>query len=446
MFQRNIAKLLVEWKNKSGRKPLVIRGARQVGKTSAVHQFGSAGFETYIYINLELEDNVALFARMQPVRDLLQLIQLKFNKKITSGTTLIFIDEVQNSHIAMNQLRYFYEEVPDLHVVAAGSLLEVKMKSEGFTFPVGRVEYCYLHPATYDEFLVAQGETEALSYILSVKPDTVIPEEIHAMMMKKFHSFLLVGGMPEAVARYAENRSFIDLDPVYESILTGLRDDVSKYASAAKTKYIQHIIEHATKYVGLQIKYEKFGESNFRSREMSEAFDVLEKAMIISRVFASASKQMPLMSNLKKFPKLLYLDIGLVNYQIGMRTEIAMMDDINAVFHGQVGEQIAGQTLLALNTRKNANLHYWYREQKGATSEVDYLIVINDRLVPVEVKSGKTGTLRSLHNFMDESRRDFALRIYSGNMKTEQITTFNKKKFTLFSVPFYLLFRIHDLL
>jgi len=122
------------------------------------------------------------------------------------------------------------------------------------------------------------------------------------------------------------------------------------------------------------------------------------------------------------------------------------MDDINAVFHGQVGEQIAGQTLLALNTRKNTNLHYWYREQKGATSEVDYLIVINDRLVPVEVKSGKTGTLRSLHNFMDESRCDFAIRIYSGNMRTEQIATFNKKKFTLFSVPFYLLFRIHDLL
>lgn len=446
MFHRNIATLLIEWKNKRGRKPLVIRGARQVGKTSAVHQFGSTAFETYIYINLELADNAALFARMQPVRDLLQLIQLKFNKKITSGATLIFIDEVQNSDIAMNQLRYFYEEVPDLHVVAAGSLLEVKMKSEGFTFPVGRVEYCYLHPATFDEFLAAQGETEALQYIFSVKPDTVIPEEIHTMMMKKFHSFLLVGGMPEAVARYAETRSFIDVDPVYESILTGLRDDVSKYASAAKTKYIQHIIEHATKYVGLQIKYEKFGESNFRSREMSEAFDVLEKAMIISRVFASASKQMPLMSNLKKFPKLLYLDTGLVNYQIGIRTEIAMMDDINAVYHGQVGEQIAGQTLLAMNTRKNANLHYWYRDQKGATSEVDYLIVINDRLVPVEVKSGKTGTLRSLHNFMDESRSDFALRIYSGNMRTEQITTFNKKKFTLFSVPFYLLFRIHELL
>ena len=170
MFRRNIATLLLEWRNKKGRKPLVIRGARQVGKTSAVHQFGGAAFETYIYINLELEDDAA------------------------------------------------------------------------------------------------QGETEAQNYIASVKPDTVIPEEIHKMMMKKFHSYLLVGGMPEAVARYAETQSFIDVDPVYESILTGLRDDVSKYASTAKTKYIQHIIEHASKYVGLQIKYEKFGESNFRGR------------------------------------------------------------------------------------------------------------------------------------------------------------------------------------
>jgi uncharacterized protein len=240
MFHRNLATLLLEWKNRRVRKPLVIRGARQVGKTSAVHQFGSQEFETYIYINLELEDNAALFARMQPVKDLLQLIQLKFNKKISPGSTLIFIDEVQNSDVAMNQLRYFYEEMPDLHVVAAGSLLEVKMKSEGFAFPVGRVEYCYLHPVTFDEFLAAQGEIEALNYISSVKPDTVIPEEIHIMMMKKFQSFLLVGGMPEAVARYAETQSFIDVDPVYESILTGLRDDVFKYSSAAKAKYIQH--------------------------------------------------------------------------------------------------------------------------------------------------------------------------------------------------------------
>lgn len=445
MFNRNISKYLFAWKNSKGRKPLVLRGARQVGKTSVVHQLGSREFETYIYINLELEDNAALFTRMMPVKELIQLIQLKFNRKITPGTTLIFIDEVQNSDIAMNQLRYFYEEIPELHVIAAGSLLEVKIKSEGFSFPVGRVENCYMYPVTFDEFLLALGETEALEYISSVKPDTAIPEEIHAMLTKKFHTYVLIGGMPEAVARFADTQSFIDIDAVYESILTGLRDDVAKYATSAKVKYIQHIIEHATKYVGLQIKYEKFGESDFRSREMKEAFDVLEKAMVISRVFASASKEMPILGNLKKSPKLLHLDIGLVNYQTGMRAELAMMTDINAVYHGQLGEQIAGQTLLALNTHRNDNLNYWYRDQNGATSEVDYLIVFHERLLPVEVKSGKTGTLRSLNNFIDSSKCDFAIRVYSGGMRLEQLKTARKKNFSLFSIPFFLLFRIHEL-
>jgi uncharacterized protein len=446
MFFRNISKFLVGWKNSRGRKPLVLRGARQVGKTSAVHQFGGQEFETYIYINLELEYNAALFTRMIPVKELIQLIQLKFNKKITPGSTLLFIDEVQHSDVAMNQLRYFYEEIPELHVIAAGSLLEIKMKSEGFSFPVGRVEYCYMYPVTFDEFLIAQGETEALEYISSVKHDTVIHEEIHTMFTKKFHTYALVGGMPEAVARYSETQSFIEVDTVYESILTGLRDDVSKYATAAKVKYIQHVIEHASKYIGLQIKYEKFGESNFRSREMRVAFDVLEKAMIVNRVFASASKEMPLIGNLKKSPKLLHLDIGLVNYQISMRAELFMIDDINAIYHGQIGEQIVGQTLLAMNTIRNDNLHYWYRDQKGATSEVDYLISLKGRLLPVEVKSGKTGTLRSLNSFMDECKLDFAIRVYSGNMHSEQLKTINGKKFTLFSIPFYLLFRIQELL
>jgi uncharacterized protein len=446
MFNRNIAKFLAAWKSVKGRKPLVIRGARQVGKTSAAQKFGKEAFDTYIYINLELEDNAALFTRMMPVKELIQLIQLKFNTKIIPGSTLLFIDEVQNSDVAMNQLRYFYEEVPDLHVVAAGSLLEVRMNSEGFSFPVGRVEYCYLHPVTFDEFLMAQGETEALEFLLSIKAGDVIPEEMHTILMKRFQTYILVGGMPEAVARYGETKSFIDVDTVYESILTGLRDDVAKYATAAKVKYIRHIIEHASKYVGLQIKYEKFGESGFRSREMKEAFDVLEKAMIISRVYASASIQMPLIGNLKKSPKLLHLDVGLVNYQIGMRTELAMLDDMNAAYHGQLGEQIAGQTLMSINTARNDNLHYWYRDQNGASSEVDYLIVINNGLLPVEVKSGKTGTLRSLYNFMDESRGDFAVRVYSGHMGMEQLKTVRDKRFTLFSIPFYLLFRMHELL
>jgi len=446
MFERSINKVFLEWKNRKKRKPLVIRGARQVGKTSAVNLFAADSFKTYIYINLELEDNRALFSRMNPVREVIQAIQLKFNKKIITGTTLIFIDEIQNSGIAMNQLRYFYEEMPDLHIAAAGSLLEVKMKYEGFSFPVGRVEYCYMYPAAFEEYLSAMGETESLHYINSVKPEKKIPVEIHNTLMKKYQEYLLVGGMPEAVARYAETKSLIDVDPVYESILTGFKDDVLKYASIAKAKYIQYLIEHASKYIGLSVKYENFGGSGFRSREMSEAFDVLEKAMIISRVYASASGQLPIVNNLKKSPKLLYLDTGLVNYQVGLRTEIMNIQDINAVYHGQLSEQITGQTLLSQAIRKNVNLSYWYRERKGSISEIDYLISSHNALIPVEVKSGKTGTLRSLHNFIDENRNNFAIRIYSGVIGIEKIRTPNKKQFVLFSIPFYLLHRIEGLL
>jgi predicted AAA+ superfamily ATPase len=446
MFQRSINKFFLEWKNRKNRKPLVVRGARQVGKTSAVNLFAEDSFKTYIYINLELENNLALFSRMNPVRELAQSIELNFNKKIIPGSTLIFLDEVQNSSIAMNQLRYLYEEMPALHVVAAGSLLEVKMKSEGFSFPVGRVEYCYMYPVTFEEFLSALKETETLQYINSITADSRIPPEIHTTLMKKYHEYLLVGGMPEAVARYAETKSLIDVDPVYESILTGFKDDVFKYASPAKAKYIQYLIEHASKYIGLPVTYEKFGGSGFRSREMSEAFDVLEKAMVISRVYASASKQLPIINNLRKMPKLLYLDTGLVNYQVGLRTKIMNIQDINAVYHGQLSEQIAGQALLSLAIRKNINLSYWYRKQKGSISEIDYLISSHNRLIPVEVKSGKSGTLRSLHNFIDESKNDFAVRIYSGMMGIEKIRTPRKKQFTLFSIPFYLLHRVEQLL
>ena len=446
MFQREINKYFLEWKNRKKRKPLVIRGARQVGKTSAVNLFARDSFKTYIYINLEQEDNLALFSRMTPVRELVQAIQLKFNKKVIPGTTLIFIDEIQNSSIAMNQLRYFYEEMPDLHVAAAGSLLEVKMKAEGFSFPVGRVEYCYMHPVTFEEYLSAMKETESLDYINSVRPEKKIPVEIHTTLMKKYQEYLLVGGMPEAVAGYAETKSLIDINPVYESILTGFKDDVLKYASLAKAKYLQYLVEHASKYIGLPVKYENFGGSGFRSREMSEAFDVLEKAMVISRVYASASSQLPIVNNLKKSPKLLYLDTGLVNYQVGLRTELMNVKDVNAVYHGQLSEQIVGQALLSQATRKNITLSYWYREQKGSISEIDYLISSHNRPIPVEVKSGKSGTLRSLHNFIDESKNDFAVRIYSGMMGIEKIRTPRNKQYTLFSIPFYLLQRIEQLL
>jgi uncharacterized protein len=443
MFRRNIQKYLIEWKTKKSRKPLIIRGARQVGKTSVVKLF-SDSFDHYIYLNLEQKDNQDLFKEMIPIKQLIQIIQLKENIKITEGTTLLFIDEIQQSSIAMNQLRYFYEETPELHVVAAGSLLEVKMKKEGFSFPVGRVEYCYMYPVTFDEYLNATNDTQFVSTIGNISIGQVIPEQTHHILMKKFYEYLLIGGMPEAVAMYIETKDLLDLNSIYESIITGFKDDVFKYSNDAKAKYLQFIIENAPKHVGQAIKYEKFSGSNFRSREISESFDILEKAMIVERVYASSSKKIPLINNRRKSPKVLYLDVGLINYKLDLRSSLMNVDDINTVFQGQISEQIVGQTLLSLSTFQSTPLSYWYRDQQGAISEVDYIITRNNKVIPIEVKSGKSGTLKSLHSFMQESELSFAIRIYSGNLQVDNIKTPSGKSFKLLSLPFYLLNRIYE--
>ncbi len=446
IFLRNVNKILLDWKQKENRKPLVVRGARQVGKTFAIKAFAEKEFKSCIYINLDKSDNLSLFNRISPVQDVLQMIELKYNQRVTAGDAIIFFDEIQNSPVAMSQLRYFYEEMPSLHIIAAGSLLEIKMKREGFSFPVGRVEYCYMFPATFDEFLTALNENEFSSYIKSITINSHIPDEIHEMLMKKFREYMLVGGMPEAVARYSVRKSFLDVDPVHESILTGFKDDVYKYAKDAKSKYLQYVIEHASKYAGLPVKYEKFGGSSFKSREMSDAFDILEKSMIINRVYPASSKEIPLMHNLKKSPKLVFLDVGLINYQLGLRTEIMNVEDLNAVFHGQMSEQIVGQTLSALNHSTNQRLTFWYRDKKGSTSEIDYLIVYGNKVIPLEVKSGKTGKLKSLHVFMEEGGSNVAVRVHSGNLSVDDLYTSNRDKFTLISVPFYLFHRIEELL
>jgi len=201
-----------------------------------------------------------------------------------------------------------------------------------------------------------------------------------------------------------------------------------------------------TKYAGLYVKYEKFGGSSFRSREISDAFDVLEKAMILNRAYPAASKQFPIMHNLKKSPKIIYLDVGLINYKLGLRSEILKIDDLNSVYHGQISEQIVGQTLLTLNPRVSTRLACWYREKKGSTAEIDYLIGLKGRIFPLEVKSGASGKLKSIHVFMEEGGGGIALRVYSGNLSVDVLYTPKRKKFILLSIPFYLLHRIEGLL
>lgn len=446
MFSREIITFLAKWFEKDKRKPLVIRGARQVGKTVAVTLFGQKHFKNMITLNLEKEENLSMFQRILPIRDLIQLIQLRTGKKIIPGSTLLFIDEIQNSQIAMTQMRYFYEEVPALHVVAAGSLLEIKIKKEGFSFPLGRVEYCYMHPVTFPEFLTATEDSETLDFLKTIDFKSPVLEEIHHTLLKKFHEYIIVGGMPEAVAEYKDSRSFIDLDPIYESLLTGFKDDVYKYASNAKVPYLQHVIEHSPKYAGKTIKYEKFGDSGFKSREMKEAFDVIEKAMIVKRVNASTSTKTPIDENLRKSPKLIFLDTGLVNYSLGMREDLFTGGDLSSDFLGHIAEQVVGQALQALTMGRLNKFSYWVRDKKSSTAEVDFLLQFKSGVVPIEVKSGKKGHLKSLFLFMEQSSAGAAVRIHSGNLKFREIERNDGSKFKFISLPFYLVYRLEEVL
>ncbi|MBU4485213.1 ATP-binding protein [bacterium] len=444
MFKRNILNLLDKWKSAENRKPLIIRGARQTGKTAAVEMF-SKSFPNYIYLNLERDGDKQLFEKGRDLEDIISAIELAKKKALKEKNTLLFIDEIQNSQKALQMLRYFYEDYPDIYVIAAGSLLEAVMKREGFSFPVGRVNFLYLHPVTFDEFLSAIGEDRLLQHLKGVTRTSPPSPVIHEMAINIFHHYILVGGMPEVVAKYASNRTFQPLAKIKEELVESFEEDIAKYSTPAEAKYLRHVLRFAPNYVGERIKYENFANGGYKSREMKRAFDLLEYAMLITRVHGSSETSLPIKPNFNVAPKLLFLDSGLVVHKLGLTENELQVKDLNSLFRGAITEQIAGQTFYSANLDKKTAPFFWYRNAPGSTAETDYLFQFGGRLIPVEVKSGKSGRLRSLHRFMLASPNDMAIRLYSGEL-SEEIVTLENKKYELISVPFYLQWRLNELI
>lgn len=436
MFERNIAHTLSRWKASPDRKPLIIRGARQTGKTVAIDRFGQS-FSTYLSLNLEKESEKNLFEQGGDLEQIIQAIELAKKKPLKGDDTLLFIDEIQNSPNALKMLRYFFEDYPHLHIVAAGSLLEAVMLRDGFSFPVGRVQFAYLYPATFDEFLVALGEGRLVEILRSVTIKKPPSKVVHDMALKFYRQYMLVGGMPEVVAIYARDRSLMSLATIKEALLTSIDEDVSKYSRESQSKYTRHVIGHAPLHVGEHIKYEKFGNSGFRSREIKQAFDLLEYSMIVQRIYGSPDTISPMKPNYKISPKLLFLDAGLVAHRFGLSQDAVFVEDLNHLFRGALAEQMVGQTLMAMKTERRMAPCFWYRDKQGATAEVDYLVQWDAQLLPIEVKSGASGRLKSLHQFMQTSASDKAIRIYSGKLSVEKIN-FTGKTFKLISIPHYL--------
>jgi len=343
MFRREALEKLQKWAEKSKRKPLILRGARQVGKTTLVNEFAKQ-FGTYLYLNLEISRAKALFEEDYSMDELVSQIFLYCNKpREREKSVLLFIDEIQYSPSAVARLRYFYEDVPEIFVIAAGSLLETLISTQ-ISFPVGRVEYLAIRPCTFCEFLVAMGETELEK---AVKKHS-IPKALHSKTMSLFHTFTFTGGMPEIVAHFAENRDFVSLNEIFETLLTSYRDDVEKYAKNEIQKHIiRYILKEGWGYALQRITLGNFANSSYKSREMGEAFRTLEKTMLLELVYPSTSTLLPASPDLKRSPKLIWNDTGLVNYAANIQTEIFDSKDMLDAYRGKIAEQIVAQELLA---------------------------------------------------------------------------------------------------
>ncbi len=433
-FKRHLSAQLYEWKKKANRKPLILRGARQVGKTTLVKEFAKT-YKNQLYLNLEKKADSQYFEQTDDVKTILEALFIS-NNIVTKDlhNTLLFIDEIQEQPKAIQLLRYFYEDLPELHVVAAGSLLEFAFKDVQ-SFPVGRVEFLYLYPFNFTEYLQAINHQASLEQIKSIP----IKPVAHKILLNLFNQYTIIGGMPEVVKEYTTSNSVSNLAPIYESIWSSYISDSEKYGTNATAKnVIKHIMATAAYAVDQRIKFQNFGKSNYQSREVGEAMRNLHQAKIIQLVYPTTATELPILPDLKKSPRLQFLDTGILNYILGISAQMLVLEDLSQSYKGAIIPHIITQELISIQCKKAELPHFWVREKKQATSEVDLVYAIDGKVVPIEIKSGSTGTLKSLHQFIERTNHPYAVRIYAGEFGIQEATTPNGVPYLLMNLPYYL--------
>jgi predicted AAA+ superfamily ATPase len=441
MFNREIITSLRAWASAPEHKPLVLRGARQVGKTTAVQLF-SAEFDHYIYLNLERPGEIDFFRKNMAVKDLFNGILLSRNIQ-NSGRCLLFIDEIQNSPEAIGYLRFFYEEMKELFVIAAGSLLDAMISRNHINIPVGRVEFRYLYPLSFPEYLAACRHKAALAALSQIP----LPEHALPALLEEFHRYALIGGMPEIVAAYAEHREIAALQPLYQNLLVSFLDDIPKYANhQTLAQVMRHCLEMAPFEAGKRISFARFGKSEYRSREASESLRTLERAMLLYLLHPTVSTELPMLPDLRKAPRLQFLDTGLLLSATALQQEFIAIDSLFGPYRGGIAEHIVGQELIASSPDIQKKPCFWVRESPQSSAKVDFVVPWHGSIIPLEVKAGDDGRLRSLHQFIDRCPHSMAVRLYSGNVSLADAVTIEGKKFKLLNLPYVLASKIPDYL
>lgn len=407
-IQRSIDKQLLEWKQSYIRKPLLLRGARQVGKSSAVRHLGDT-FEYYIEVNFEKRPELKeLFQKISDVHELAFRLGMLFNVPVEPGKTLVFLDEIQASPEAIKSLWFFKEDFPDLHVIAAGSLLEFALKDLA-SYGVGRIRSLFMYPFSFDEFLQAQGKMAWVEAKRNADSEHPLFEALHNELVQQYRTFLMVGGMPASVVAWLTTHDYTQCQAELDDIQLSYYDDFAKYSRKVDVRMLRNTLQSVVKQTGGKFTYSKV-EGGYRAEEIKKALAMLCDAGIIKRVSHTAANGLPLGAETNdKFRKYIYLDTGLLlrilDMDFGGAEELTSLIITGAaedlVNKGGLAELMLGWELVKYGSARNwHDLYYWENIVEGTTSEVDYILAQNMKVLPIECKAGTSGKMKSLRLFM----------------------------------------------
>lgn len=457
MIKRYLEAQLLAWFQKKPRKPIILRGARQVGKSTLVRQWAANQGLQLAEVNLERHPQLDRVFQTNDTEKILRELEVTTKVPLTSPNVAFFLDEIQATPHALPALRYFYEDKPDLPVLAAGSLLEFLLSDHQLSMPVGRVEYLHVGPLTFTEFLAALGEDMLTAIIRDFHADASIPAVAHERLLEKQREFLFIGGMPESVHVYQQTKSPTEVRAVHRSIIQTYQDDFVKYTKRDKLHILlHHIIDVMPKVLGRKVKYSAISLDH-RSGDVKAAIDLLIKARLLLPCHHTDCSGLPLKAGRnERIYKLYFLDVGLFNYMCGMEwTDIAKLTERELIHEGGLAEQFVAQhAAYRFNGLEPPELFYWLRESRAANAEVDFVISAQQQIIPIEVKSGKSGGLKSLQQLMGQKNLNKALR-FDLNPPSQQDVTHKltglahgensrTTSFTLVSWPLYLVEKTHN--
>lgn len=418
-YFRNIDKHLLEWKKENNHKPLLLRGARQVGKSSAIRQLGKS-FKYFVEVNFERDKEItSIFKGNLKPKEIASRLSAFYGIPIIPNETLLFFDEIQACHEAIHSLWFFYEDYPELHVIAAGSLLEFALKKMT-SFGVGRVRSLFMYPMSFDEFLFANGNTAWVEAKQNSTPDNPIFDALHSKLVESFRNYLLVGGMPESVSNWIETGDYLRCQQIQDDIMLTYEDDFSKYEEKIEPMLLRQTLHSIASQIGNKFVYSNV-QGNYRSEKVKEALELLKDAGLIKAVVHTAANGIPLGAEINdKFVKYIFLDSGLLLRLLGFentngQSEISKLiltgTAAELVNKGHITEMVAGLELLKYNSpTQRHDLYYWQNLSRGAQAEVDYVIAKNMKVVPLEVKAGTSGSMRSMYQLMSDKKLDYGIR------------------------------------